>query len=792
MAIKKVFVGNLGNVVSDETLRRAFQDYGEIIDVLLIEDKQTGFKSYGFVTFRNTKAAEDAINALQHTILNGRRLTVQMAKSEHEKEHYRGRRSPGGYYHHRHHRSRSRSPHGERGGWGRGRDRRREWAGDGYDESEGAWDAYGGGGDDGRRYREHERNPRRRAWEDDRAGVAAAPPPPPPPRRRESRWNRESDDGGGPFSGANSRGAEFPNHHRQQQQHSYDDWGAPAPIQGDYGKDDYRYHLTARREVDQFKAFHQQIHSKPLPQPHHHQDQYRMSHDSQQQQQQQQHQSQFHHHHQQQQSRQSDDDVPYRRISVDEDPYVMDDFVQGRFSHESPDNSRYDATRRQQPQQQVQQQSYSRQQLPVRQAPPAFDYTPAAAAAAKESEYVPKKRKYYQEEGTDVYGQAAMMKKLPSAQPPAANRQDAYKLSSSSLSSRQTPAAAAAAAAAVAAAVSQYSHSQDQDWGDYRQRETQTGNSYYRSADPRTRSAPANSSSVDSALMIASLRSRRLGNELQSSQAKPATAVTKPSSAWDQAVTAATTSDYAAAKSRLSSRWSPPPSSRAAVADYSPQQQQQQQQQVPSQQRTTSRSYQYEQPAERDSGVASQIRSSVTNRPSDVYEGYSPTRPQIYSSGATRAVASASQSTPSPSLSALAGSAYDPRVYPTSTAASLRLSGGARSTDVQSSASLARSSYAEAYQPKSTSLAGSSYAGSSAASSRVLASSGVTPSYWSSQSLEKSYEGGTSSSGASSVKARSSTENTREPIRFGFVGGERDASSSAYSSYSSFRQGKSS
>ncbi|WXC60699.1 Cinnamyl-alcohol dehydrogenase Flavonol reductase/cinnamoyl-CoA reductase [Fusarium graminearum] len=61
----KVYVGNLGWNTTDDSLRNAFQDYGEILDSIVMRDRDTGrSRGFGFVTFGSSQEAETAIISL--------------------------------------------------------------------------------------------------------------------------------------------------------------------------------------------------------------------------------------------------------------------------------------------------------------------------------------------------------------------------------------------------------------------------------------------------------------------------------------------------------------------------------------------------------------------------------------------------------------------------------------------------------------------------------------------------------------------------------------------------------
>ncbi|CAN7059141.1 hypothetical protein Bca4012_094409 [Brassica carinata] len=75
----KVFVGGLAWETQSHTLRRHFEPYGEILEAVVITDKNTGrSKGYGFVTFRDPEAARRA--CVDPTpIIDGRRANCNLA-----------------------------------------------------------------------------------------------------------------------------------------------------------------------------------------------------------------------------------------------------------------------------------------------------------------------------------------------------------------------------------------------------------------------------------------------------------------------------------------------------------------------------------------------------------------------------------------------------------------------------------------------------------------------------------------------------------------------------------------
>ncbi|CAN6475405.1 unnamed protein product [Victoria cruziana] len=75
----KVFVGGLAWETQKETMRKYFEQFGEILEAVVITDKNTGrSKGYGFVTFREPEAAMRAcVDATP--VIDGRRANCNLA-----------------------------------------------------------------------------------------------------------------------------------------------------------------------------------------------------------------------------------------------------------------------------------------------------------------------------------------------------------------------------------------------------------------------------------------------------------------------------------------------------------------------------------------------------------------------------------------------------------------------------------------------------------------------------------------------------------------------------------------
>lgn len=77
----RIYVGNLPYSVTDEDLRDAFSEFGELASAEVVKDKFSGqSKGFGFVDMPNNSEADTAIKALNDQPLKGRKLTVNEAR----------------------------------------------------------------------------------------------------------------------------------------------------------------------------------------------------------------------------------------------------------------------------------------------------------------------------------------------------------------------------------------------------------------------------------------------------------------------------------------------------------------------------------------------------------------------------------------------------------------------------------------------------------------------------------------------------------------------------------------
>jgi RNA recognition motif-containing protein len=83
---KKLYVGNLSYNTTEAQVRALFSQVGEITDVALITDRETGrAKGFGFVEMATDEAAQEAIKRFNGYTLDNRNLTVNEARPREER-----------------------------------------------------------------------------------------------------------------------------------------------------------------------------------------------------------------------------------------------------------------------------------------------------------------------------------------------------------------------------------------------------------------------------------------------------------------------------------------------------------------------------------------------------------------------------------------------------------------------------------------------------------------------------------------------------------------------------------
>jgi cold-inducible RNA-binding protein len=94
----KLFVGNLSFNTTENDLQDAFAAHGTVTETNLMMDRATGRpRGFGFITMGSAEEAQKAIDAMNGKEMDGRALTVNIAKPREERAGGRGgRREYGG------------------------------------------------------------------------------------------------------------------------------------------------------------------------------------------------------------------------------------------------------------------------------------------------------------------------------------------------------------------------------------------------------------------------------------------------------------------------------------------------------------------------------------------------------------------------------------------------------------------------------------------------------------------------------------------------------------------------
>ena len=79
---KKLFVGGIAFSTTEDALRDAFAEVGPVESVKIIKDRDTGrSRGFGFVEMESEDAGKTAIERMNNTQLDGRTITVNVARS---------------------------------------------------------------------------------------------------------------------------------------------------------------------------------------------------------------------------------------------------------------------------------------------------------------------------------------------------------------------------------------------------------------------------------------------------------------------------------------------------------------------------------------------------------------------------------------------------------------------------------------------------------------------------------------------------------------------------------------
>jgi cold-inducible RNA-binding protein len=93
----RLYVGNLSYQSTDDSIREAFSAFGEVSDVHVVLDRDTGrSRGFAFVTMESDAAAQKAIGEMNGAMVDGRALRVNEAEERRGGGGGGGRRGGGG------------------------------------------------------------------------------------------------------------------------------------------------------------------------------------------------------------------------------------------------------------------------------------------------------------------------------------------------------------------------------------------------------------------------------------------------------------------------------------------------------------------------------------------------------------------------------------------------------------------------------------------------------------------------------------------------------------------------
>ena len=91
-----IYIGNLPKTTNEETVRKLFEEYGEVSEIKLLKDQYTDqLRGFGFITMPSKADGQKAIQEVNDTELEGRKLIVNEARPRKERS---GGRRGGGFH----------------------------------------------------------------------------------------------------------------------------------------------------------------------------------------------------------------------------------------------------------------------------------------------------------------------------------------------------------------------------------------------------------------------------------------------------------------------------------------------------------------------------------------------------------------------------------------------------------------------------------------------------------------------------------------------------------------------
>jgi RNA recognition motif-containing protein len=89
--VTQIYVGNLAYGATEDDLRQAFSEFGQVSNVTIITDRQTGRpRGFAFVEMPNAAEAKKAMESLNLKEIAGRAVTVNEARPKEDRPHKGG------------------------------------------------------------------------------------------------------------------------------------------------------------------------------------------------------------------------------------------------------------------------------------------------------------------------------------------------------------------------------------------------------------------------------------------------------------------------------------------------------------------------------------------------------------------------------------------------------------------------------------------------------------------------------------------------------------------------------
>lgn len=86
MAQQNLFIGSLAYATTDDTLKAFFETVGPVVSARVITDRESGrSKGFGFVEYENDDDNQKAVDQLNGKELDGRAITVGLARPREER-----------------------------------------------------------------------------------------------------------------------------------------------------------------------------------------------------------------------------------------------------------------------------------------------------------------------------------------------------------------------------------------------------------------------------------------------------------------------------------------------------------------------------------------------------------------------------------------------------------------------------------------------------------------------------------------------------------------------------------